>query len=211
MPKIGEHPTGGLPVQLDDTDKQAVTLYSQIPNGGWLPVEGDSNTSGMLKARLYADENSALSTDSIDDTIYGSPIGLTVCAPNTHYNGSQFERSRGNTEETVAASAARTAALTSSDLTNYNARGVLIFVNVTARAAATTLDLTIEAKDPVSGEYKEIFDIAAAINTADDTLIYQVYPTLPHANMDYTEEVEAVLPRTFRIVVTPNARLEYRL
>src|SRR5690348_209638 len=49
-----------------------------------------------------------------------------------HYNGSTLDLARANTNITVLASAARTATLQSSDITNYNGRGLHLVIDVTA-------------------------------------------------------------------------------
>lgn len=63
------------------------------------------------------------------------------------YNGSSFDRQRGNTEGTLLASAARTAGAFSTEQYNYNARGVRVDLWVSAKAAATTLNIYICGED----------------------------------------------------------------
>ena len=60
-----------------------------------------------------------------------------MAVANGLYNGSTFERERGNTEGTLLASGARTAAATSPVQTNHNARGVIAVLDITAAGTGT--------------------------------------------------------------------------
>lgn len=61
-------------------------------------------------------------------------------------------------DETVFASAARTASANSDDFDlPYDAAGVLLFLNVSAASGTTpTLDVKLQTKDPISGSYLDI-------------------------------------------------------
>ncbi|MGH2604227.1 MAG: hypothetical protein ACRDJ9_33180, partial [Dehalococcoidia bacterium] len=59
-------------------------------------------------------------------------IGLLVLAYNHLFNGSNFDRQRGNSDVELLASAARTATTTSADQLNHNGRGVVLLLDVTA-------------------------------------------------------------------------------
>lgn len=204
MPKIGQI-NGPLPLaQLDDTDKLAVSLYGKGTVAGDTALAVISTTAPVLRTALYnAAGQNALLTAPVDAlaaaiyTQYVSAVGML-------YNGATFDRARANEALTGSASAARTAELVGADQVNYNGRGVLLIVNVTARAAASTLTPKLHYKDPVSGEYKLFWTAAAAINTADDTFAYLFYPHAVPAAPLYTEHQDIVVPRTWRYVVTPS-------
>lgn len=80
-------------------------------------------------------------------------------------------------EITVLSSAARTATTNSADLTNFNAKGVALFLDVTsAPGASETLTVAVQMKDPVSGSYRTITAFTTAPD-AVDTYIYNVHPS----------------------------------
>lgn len=203
-PLIGSFPVAGPPIQVDDTDKMAVSLYGKGTAAGDTAVSLVSAAIGQLKATLYRSTGAEYPAVAPTADAWTSATALAVFNQPGLFNGASFDRSRNNEALTVAASAARTAELVSADQVNYNGRGILLIVNVTARAAATTLTPKFQYKDPVSGEYKLAWTAAAAINTADDTFAYLLYPHTIPAVAVYTEHVDIVLPRTYRIVVTPN-------
>jgi hypothetical protein len=112
------------------------------------------------------------------------------------FNGSTIDRPRNNHEVTVLASAARTAAINSSDQTNFNARTLYLTWDITA-AATGTLTLTIKYKDSLSGKYVTLLASAAQAGTGTVTL--KVGPDLTAtANLIAKE----ALPRLWRAEVT---------
>ena len=141
-------------------------------------------------------EGMAAQGDAITAANAGNPLNIL-------YNGTTFDRIRNNVEATLLASAARTA-VTTAAITNYNHRGFLVVVDVTARAVATTLSLTLQVKDPVSGVYVTFWTITAAIDTADNTYTYYFYPVTTPAGITYTEELNFAPPRTCQLTVTPS-------
>ena len=125
------------------------------------------------------------------------------------YNGSSFDRERGNTEGTLLASAARTAFTQSAAQTNYNARGVNVWVYVTAKAAATTLDLYIASFDPVSGVVTYEAKVAAWAATANSGQSIQLYPgatTLAATTYGFNRiaRESGALPRTWYCQIAPS-------
>lgn len=113
------------------------------------------------------------------------------------YNGSTWDRERANTEETAVASAARTASGDGSDLTNRNAKGAVVTLDVTAATGTTpTLDVKIVAKDALSGKYVDIpgASFSQKTGTGTDTLV--VYPGVAETA---NRSVSDVLPRTWRV------------
>jgi hypothetical protein len=71
----------------------------------------------------------------------------------TAFNGNNWDRWRNNTEGTLLASAARTTTTNSSVVTNYNAKGAWVFIDVTANpGGAETLTIKLRLRDPVTGK-----------------------------------------------------------
>lgn len=77
---------------------------------------------------------------------------------------------------TLFASAARALAqaYNSSDVVNLSARGVRLFINVTAATATPSVVPTLEVKDPVSGVYTAVLTGAAITGTGHTVLT--LYP-----------------------------------
>jgi hypothetical protein len=113
------------------------------------------------------------------------------------WNGATFDRQRGNTEGTLLASAARTAYTAAAAQTNYNARGVILHLNVTA-AGAGTLTVQLIGTDALGISY-EIATTAAV--TATSTLI--AYPGVLDADTA-TYGRSVTLPRTWTAAVAPS-------
>lgn len=82
--------------------------------------------------------------DANNGAASGSSAGLL-------YNGSTFDRSRNNVEGTLLASAERTTTTSSSIQTNHNARGVIIYLNVSGFASSETLTPKLYLDDHLSG------------------------------------------------------------
>lgn len=105
-------------------------------------------------------------------------------------------------------SAARTATTNSGDLTNPGARGAMIFVDVTAFAATPDVDVSVEGKDPSSGNYVILGVSTAGITdvTGVGTYCYIIYPedlTIP-GSAEPLDLWTLPLPRTWRVVMTHN-------
>ena len=108
-----------------------------------------------------------------------------------------------NEERVILASAARIATPTCPGMANTRHRGMILVVNVTARAVATTLTPALQLLDPVSGEAVTIWTAAAAINSANATFTYLFYPSpLADAACLYTEALDMVIPTRWQAVVT---------
>lgn len=106
-----------------------------------------------------------------------------------------------NYDGIALASAARTATTASADLGNPDARGVMIFLDLTAFVTAASLTLSIQGKDPASGKYVTLLSGAAV--TTVSTNVYTVHPAITEtANVD----AAVPLPATWRVnVVHGNA------
>jgi hypothetical protein len=105
-----------------------------------------------------------------------------------------------NRTDRVLANIARTASLNAPDQRNQLQRGVIVVFDITAVPTVETVLLTIEGKDPISGQYYTI--LAGAAQVAVATLVMRVYPGLVAiANLT----VNDILPDTWRPTVTHSA------
>ena len=84
---------------------------------------------------------------------------------------------RLNKSVSVFASSARTATENSSDQINDNARGVRLFLDITAASGSSpTLDVKVQTKDPVSDSYVDLTGAAFAQQNSTATLDLVIYP-----------------------------------
>ena len=96
-------------------------------------------------------------------------------------------------------SASRTTTQTSPDFSSQGCRNIAVVLDVTNVAAAPSVTVTINGKDPASGKYYLL--LAGAAVTTAVTNVYKVGPQLPAAaNVSAND----VLAPTFQIVVTAN-------
>lgn len=140
-------------------------------------------------------------TGATTTTLTGSTLadGASTSIANQGYNGTTYDRWRNNIEGTILASAARTVATTTPNQTNYNARGVIIFLNVTLASGTGGLTVRINGIDPVSGVVRGI-PTAPTIVTAVGHYNYVVYPG---ASGGVVSAVSAlILPRSWTLQVS---------
>lgn len=136
-----------------------------------------------------------------DAVVNADVPGLPSRALAMGFNGTTWDRQRNNMDGTALASAARTGTANSSDLVNYNARGVQIMLNVTS-AGTGSIQANVQGKDPVSAGYYKLAADPTAVTTAA-LFVYEFYPGASTAGAGgVTARVAASLPRTFRVIVT---------
>lgn len=167
-------------------------------------VNSNGDIVGVLPTAALAADGAAL------------PTTPELLAALQTYNGTTLDLFRGNTEGTLLASAVRAVSTNGPDTVNYNAKGVSVVINVTVEAAAETLALKVQGKDPVSGNYYTIADAGviytAATEAPTETKALIVYPgvlaaDLPGiaAGVQGSIGKSGVIPRTWRAVVTHSA------
>lgn len=119
---------------------------------------------------------------------------------NLLYNGATFDRERGNLEGTLLASAARTVLTDSPSQTNYNARGVIIWLSITVASGTGGLSVQVLATPPVGANTVILTNTSTAI-IATGTYGYEIYPGSASAGTAGSRQVnvrtQAVLPRTW--------------
>lgn len=114
------------------------------------------------------------------------------------YNGSTWDRNRNNqdTAALVTLSAAAAGTTNSADQTNYNGRGVIAVVNISAITTATAV-VKIQGKDAASGQYYDLLTSTGL--TATGATALTVYPgAAATANVS----LPSPLPKTWRVSVT---------
>lgn len=99
----------------------------------------------------------------------------------------------------ILTSAARTATGQTGDFT-VPGRGMTLFLDISAASGTTpTLDVKVQAKDPVSGEYVDWPSAAFAQKTATGTDTLTIYPGI---TASANRAVSSILPNIWRVVYT---------
>lgn len=98
-------------------------------------------------------------------------------------------------------SAARPASVNSNDIrTPRNAKGVRLYLDITANSGtAETLDIKLQMKDTLTGNYHDMTGAAFAQKTATGTDELVIYPSIGETA---NKAVSDVLTRTWRLVYT---------
>ena len=139
----------------------------------------------------------------------GSPNPTTAPfdARGMAFNGSTWDRVYNNTQGTLLASAARTATAFSPTMTNVNARGVKVSLQITGASGTGGLLLRIAGKDSNGGQWNET--VAPALVTATGVYVYEMYPGAGAAHADVIQSTSAPLGRLWYVSVTAGDATSY--
>ena len=132
--------------------------------------------------------------------------GLIVVSQPSLFNGSTWDRQSGNSQGTLLTSASRNSSTGTPTQINANARGVILFLNVTGNpGGAETLSLAIGLVDPVSGVGSN-WPYQSPAFPANTNGFYKfiVYPggTAALANPTVNTSMSGVLPRQWTAQVS---------
>jgi len=165
-----------------------------------LPVESATNPN--LRTAIYDGNTRARVVDYGQDAMPNANNQICTVAYRYGFNDSSWDRWRNNTEATVLASATRTSSGASSDQTNYNAKGVIIWINVTAVsgtfAAGEGLKIRVNGKDPTAGVYIWISPTIGPYTTTGYRQIL-IYPGATDTAGVIEGKNDIPLPRTWRV------------
>lgn len=116
------------------------------------------------------------------------------------YNGSTWDRIRNNLSGTVVSSNTRTSTISSSDITNFNHRGIILSLNITAASGTGGLQVIIQMKDALGTVYKSLNTAPTAV-TAIGQYVYMLYPAITSTNGAIEQVIPQILPQTFRVQI----------
>lgn len=119
---------------------------------------------------------------------------------NLLYNGSTWDRARNNQYVQLIASGARTSTTSSSQLTNFNFRGISVNLSITVASGTGGLQIAIQGYDQSSASYKTLHTLATAI-TATGLYVVQMYPSIDNVNSAITQTISQALPAQYRVQV----------
>jgi hypothetical protein len=196
---VGQPLLPGEPAGYNGTDFDM--LRSGADNADSLALATGGQNGGLLRSISENYGYNGASWDRIRsapdnaDALAAITLGaLRVAAESFTFNGTTFDRTRGSMDNIVLANlSGATSSSQSADQTNFNGRGVKVFLNITANAGGS-ITFTIQGKDPVSGLYFTL--LAGASQASTGTVMMSVYPGLT-ASTNIT--ANDVLPRTWRL------------
>ena len=122
-------------------------------------------------------------------------------------HGTNAGRLEGNTElSALLASASRAATAESAAQSSPSHKGLLLFLDVTVSGGASdTLSLKLQAKDPISLNWADIYDFGVMITgVATGTKLAYLYPAADDTDFAGVKALKGSIPKTWRAVVTPN-------
>jgi len=168
----------------------------------WQRLLVESAVNPNLRVALYDSANKLQVSPSIPGDGISVARPLIAAIFKYGFNGSTWDRWRSNTEVTVLPSATRTASGSSSDQINYNAKGVLVWLRISAVsgtfAAGEGLILYVLAKDRTSGYYLRISPIIGPYTTVGNRHIV-IYPGVTDIADLFVGENDIPLPRTWKV------------
>ncbi|MHB1865548.1 MAG: hypothetical protein ACYCPS_05340 [Candidatus Saccharimonadales bacterium] len=189
-------PTAGTPVLLTPPDPAVLT--GSLPAG--------ANTLGATA--LVTQSGAAWVSQQGTEDGQKSPITLATAPFNLAFNGSSWDRVYNNTQGPLIASAARTGGATSPTMTNYNARGVVVYLYISAVPATpssgTGLYIVVEGTDPVSGNPVQLND-SPSLLTLEGIHAAILYPgdtSGGGASAGQAQHFPTALPREWGVSIT---------
>ena len=187
----------GVKPQMDDTDKQAVSLYGKGTAAGDTAVEVVSTSVPILKMVTYGVGGVIIKDNVPAGQSWSGERSLHSLSQHHTWDdaASKWDAVRSNVEVTLLASAARTAETNSSDQTNYSGAALIVVVDVTVDPAAAAITPELQIKDSISGNYFTAWTAGTALS-ATGTAAYLFQPG--GAAGSYTEAVNLRLGRTWR-------------
>src|SRR5262249_18335382 len=106
-------------------DANAIKVQGPDTIGNPLPV-------GVIKYSGGIGSSDGINNGAVLGNLADNNAGAVALGAPLSFNGSTWDRQRGNVETTLLASASRTATVSSADQTNYNGRGVQVDIDITS-------------------------------------------------------------------------------
>lgn len=199
--------TSGRPLVSGAAANQAAVAGSPVWIGGSTTAAGgnvqslmvETATNPNLRVSLYGGANQVATGQPIDGQSDGNVV-LFAMGRNFDFNGSTWDKHRGNTDAIIQASTATTTQTINTDIVTYNAGKIIFHFNVTAYNGGT-LTCKLQWKD-ANGLFEDIPGATTGAKTSGADLIVclgaNAWPTAT------TTEFYAnfPVPRTVRLVET---------
>ena len=182
----------GNPVPVGGIYNSALPTYT---NGDRTQLQ--STARGEVLATLSTGGSANTMASSGADGVTNTLNALYLMARPSRYNGSTWDRERGNHNQTVFTSAARTATPTPFDGVNYNGRGLHLVIDCTAIVSSPSVVFTVQGKDDISGKFYTILASAAIVGTG--TTVLRIFPgSTVTANLAAND----IITRDYRVIAT---------
>jgi hypothetical protein len=177
----------------------SIQAFSRFSTEPWTPATTLVAQGTAANLQVTADTEFAAAA-ALGDGV-ANPTTASGGALASEFNGTTWDRMRGNTAVSVEASSAKTASGNSAAaLTNHSASGVVLFINVTAVTGTTpTLAVRVQMQDPVGAGWVDIPNAVTASITATGLVALAIYPGVTVAA---NAAVSYPLPRTWRLAWT---------
>jgi hypothetical protein len=150
------------------------------------------------------DSTNLLQTPSVhllnQDNLGVNDLALIAGANQLVFNGLGLDRVRNNTQGTLLASQARTGTTSTPIQTNYNARGVIVTLNITVASGTGGLQVGVQGIDPASNALYAMHSLYTA-KTSTGMNQYIIYPAVPASVGNFTQAIPAALPRAWQVTV----------
>lgn len=177
----------------------SIRAFSRLSSDPWTPAVFSVAQGTAGNFQVTADTEFAAAAALADGA--ANPTTASGGALASEFNGTTWDRQRGNTSVSVEASSAKTASGNSAAaLTNHSASGAILFVNVSAVSGTTpTLVVRAQMQDPVGSGWIDIPGAATASITGVSNVALAIYPG---ATVAANAAVSYPLPRVWRLAWT---------
>ena len=183
--------------------KNRLRSHQHIKSGtSWLARRGTA--SGDAGAVLYDANGNEIRSRNPGDGLAGER-SLDVLSHVLGHNGTNWDRWRNNEMLTaLLPNAARTVTEVSALQTNFNARGLFLFIVVDTIVATPSVTPVVHARQDTNGAYETIWQAPAAI-TAPGSYTYMLYPGVASGGgTSLTAMASMIIPRKWRLQMTHN-------
>ncbi|MDE2097981.1 MAG: hypothetical protein KGL39_12080 [Patescibacteria group bacterium] len=213
---MNEGPDTGQPLDTHHSAKTAPTGpdgNALLPAAAALADNLANPTTTQIGANLLVWDSGASiwrrALNNLGDAANGAGIlSVANMLNNGTGGGAQWDRHYNNIQGTLLASAARTTTTISPTQTNFNAKGVILFLNVTAASGTGGLQLSLAASAP-SGATADLTMGKATAVTATGRYALVAYPGATTASNDIKLALADPVPRSWYSYVQHNDSSSY--
>jgi len=145
-------------------------------------------------------------TNADNDATAAGARGVISYSKTLGFNGTSYDRWRNNFSESILASAARTATIISSTFTNFNARSMIVELNITAAPTVETLTFAVQYRSPVATtDFLTYGATSADADTGKHIVIIDPSGGADVPNAQQTVRSDIPAGQSYRVVVTHSA------
>ena len=171
-------------------------------------ISGTNNNALYTNAikYLFDGANLQLERQAPSGTTGAAATGVAAAVQLAMDHGSTYQPLRGNIEGTLLSSAVRSATTSSSTQYSFNARGILLILQITSYVA-DNISLAVKAINPANGAEPALLQGAAL--TATGWYAYLIYPGIGPASAGVTGVESRVLPYRWYVTISHSAGSDF--